>query len=150
MAATLGLPPHQAELINTHLSGREINLTETARGFGFLTREDIFKIFDIPQTSEQRAKAIQNPNLAQWQRNLIADIDRLNLPEVPDAAQITQLFSLAGIPTDKPIQETMKTIQKYAQNLPPEQKTTYEQLINQAQQQLEQLGETKRNFSPSP
>lgn len=139
MAQTLNLPPHQVELIRAHLSGKQINLAETARSFGFLTRDEIFEIFRIPLTPDKRAEALQNPNLPQWQKKLIAGIDAL--PQVPDAQQIIQVFSLAEIPTDKPLTEVINTIQKYAEKLPPEQKAAYEQLIIQAQQQLEQLGE---------
>ncbi|MFN4212711.1 MAG: hypothetical protein ACK4FL_01975 [Microgenomates group bacterium] len=145
MALTVGFSPQQADFIGKHLSGQETNLAETARRFGFLTRDDILGIFKIPQTPQERNKVLQNPNLPQWQRQLITAINAL--PEVPDAGQIIGFLSSAGIPTDKPIEEAIKKIQNYAEELPDEKKSAYEALIIQAQQQLKQLGETEKTLA---
>lgn len=144
MAKTTGLPEHQVELIISHLSKKEINLAETVRSFGFLTDHDIFDIFGIPKTYEERKKALQNEKLPQWQRELITAIDKINLDEIPTAQQIIEVFSSAGIPTDQPIEKAVKTIQKHVEKLPPEQKEAYKAYIEKLSKAL---GETTNTLA---
>jgi len=141
LARGLDLPYHQIKIIEAHLTGQPVeNISEIARNFGFLTKEDLYLILDIPQNPQERAKILKDPNIPQWRKDLIAQLGEKidSISPIPQHEEIASVIEATGIPTDKPLRQAIKTLEGYLPNLPPEQRTAFRQLIDNATQQLDE------------
>jgi len=141
LARGLDLPDQQIKIIEAHIANQSVeNISEIARSFGFLTKEDLYRILDIPQNPQERAKIIKDPNIDQWRKDLIAKlgekIDSISL--IPQQEEIVSVIEATGIPTDKPLKQAIKTLEGYLSKLTPEQQVAFRQLIENATQQLDE------------
>jgi hypothetical protein len=141
LARGLDLPDHQIKIIETHLNVQPVdNINEIARNFGFLTQEDLYGILDIPQNQQERGKILNDPNIPQWKKDLIAKLGEKidSISPIPQQEEIVSVIEATGIPTDKPLKQAIKTLERYLPKLPPEQQAAFRQLIENATQQFDE------------
>lgn len=141
LARGLDLPDHQIKIIEAHIAKQPLeNIAEVARNFGFLTQEDLYRILDIPQNQQEREKIINDPNIPQWRKDLIAKLGNTidSISPIPQQEEIISVIEATGIPTDKPLKQAIKTLEGYLPKLPPEQQAVFRQLIENATQQLDE------------
>ncbi len=128
LARTLGLPDHQIALIEQHLSHQPADLAEIASSFGFLTADEISLLLGIPQDEQAKTALLNDNNTPDWQKALIKKIEQL--PEIPKAGDIISLFTAADLPTNQPFNQTLNKLKSYADQLPEERKSAFNQLLS--------------------
>lgn len=131
MAEKIGLPPHQIAFIEQYLSGqlqemKPDQLEEWAKKFGYFTKSDLYTLLGIPSTSEERKEFFENSEISAPFKNFVKKIAPIidNLPDIPEAGDVTNLFKQLGIKPDQSISNLIKT-------LPEEQRNAWQQLLGE-------------------